>query len=331
MTEKALISVIIPVYKVEDYLRECVDSVLNQTYPDLEVILVDDGSPDGCPQICDAYAEQDERVQVIHQKNVGLSGARNAGLTIAKGDYILFLDSDDFMDVEFCARTVAAAEETGADIVVGEIVTVDEKGNVIHRGDELYFNEGQQVLDHAAAMREVITEEHMRGFAWGKLYRKEITDEIIFPVGKFYEDRYTVPKYFHRAKTVCQCPGAKTFYRMRANSITHDANAVRIFDLLEGEEWLLDFCEAEYPQLSGLIEQKYFGRLVHTWIYLYDSGDQALVDRLLQKMRSVYQIYGKKDSIHRSHKISFKCIFAMPKLYRKMLHMTKLDKNEREQ
>lgn len=117
-----LVSVIIPVYKVEKYLPMCVDSVLNQTYQNLEVILVDDGSPDNCPAICDEYAKKDERIRVIHQKNAGLSMARNAGLDICTGAYITFVDSDDALHVAFVERLLAACEENGAEIAVGDFM-----------------------------------------------------------------------------------------------------------------------------------------------------------------------------------------------------------------
>ena len=113
-----LISIIIPVYKVEKYLKRCVDSVIGQTYPNLQIILVDDGSPDNCPQICDEYAAQDKRIEVIHQANAGVSNARNNGLKVAKGDYILFIDSDDYIAPDMCEKMLAFAQQTQADIVV---------------------------------------------------------------------------------------------------------------------------------------------------------------------------------------------------------------------
>ena len=116
--EKSLISVIIPVYRVEQYLRRCVDSVLAQTYSRIQVILVDDGSPDDCPAICDAYAAKDDRVQVIHQENAGLSGARNAGIEAAEGQYLAFVDSDDYLAPEFLECLYRACVDTGSDLSV---------------------------------------------------------------------------------------------------------------------------------------------------------------------------------------------------------------------
>ena len=115
-----LVSVIIPIYKAEKYLSMCVDSVLNQTYQNLEVILVDDGSPDNCPAICDEYAQKDKRIRVIHQKNAGLSMARNAGLDICTGDYITFVDSDDALHIDFVARLLAACEDNSAEIAIAD-------------------------------------------------------------------------------------------------------------------------------------------------------------------------------------------------------------------
>ena len=114
----ALISVIIPVYRVEAYLRRCMDSVLAQTYRNMEIILVDDGSDDGCPAICDEYAGQDERVKVIHQKNAGLSGARNAGIEMAQGRYLAFVDSDDYLASDFLEQLYRACVDTDSDMSV---------------------------------------------------------------------------------------------------------------------------------------------------------------------------------------------------------------------
>ena len=125
------ISIVVPIYKVEKYIDQCVQSVLKQTYQNLEIILVDDQSPDKCPEICEQYAREDARVKVFHQKNLGLSGARNTGMQYATGDYVLFLDSDDYLALDYCERMLTMAKEENADIVVGEIISVDDDGGLL--------------------------------------------------------------------------------------------------------------------------------------------------------------------------------------------------------
>ena len=125
------LSVIVPIYNVEQYLKKCLNSIVNQTYKDLEIILVDDGSPDGCPQLCDEYASLDNRIKVIHKKNGGLSSARNAGLDIATGDYVTFVDSDDYLETDIYEKVINIFEDHSADIVSMRTQLVDQKYNVI--------------------------------------------------------------------------------------------------------------------------------------------------------------------------------------------------------
>ena len=126
--EKPLLSIIVPVYNVENYLQKCIDSILAQTLTDFELILVDDGSPDGCPALCDAAAAKDARVRVIHQKNGGLSAARNAGLDVARGAWIGFVDSDDYIAPEMYEKLYRAVQSTGADLALCDYAKVDEAG-----------------------------------------------------------------------------------------------------------------------------------------------------------------------------------------------------------
>ncbi len=170
------VSVIIPVYGVERYLARCVDSILRQTYNDLEIILVDDGSPDNCPVICDEYAQKDERVRVVHKKNGGLSSARNAGLSIATGEYVCFFDSDDFIEADMLEKLVSGIEENGDDVCVcGYYVDdVDEQENVLS---------SRTVCPNFSYMQSDFSLEEYEsilgwcGYAWNKLYRRNVLEK----------------------------------------------------------------------------------------------------------------------------------------------------------
>ena len=148
-----LVSIIVPVYKVEDYLSRCVKSLIKQTYRNIEIILVDDGSPDRCPELCDFWVEQDDRIRVIHKKNGGLSDARNAGVSIAKGEYIIFVDSDDWVDDTFVESLYLGAYNTHSDICECEIIKTDEmKKSLFLKG-----NEKSNVSTHLRASIIILT------------------------------------------------------------------------------------------------------------------------------------------------------------------------------
>ena len=325
--EKILI--IIPVYKVEDYIETCLESVIHQSYQNLEILIVDDGSPDRCPDICDRYATQDDRIQVIHQSNQGLSAARNTGIEYTTGEYVLFLDSDDYLSPNYCEIVLNAAERTGSDIVVGEIVTVDGEGGMLDSSLGLRILT-EEILDKMAAIKEVVVEHRMRGYAWGKLYKKHIVDGIRYPVGKAFEDRFTIYKYFEKADKVCLCPEAVIYYRLRLNSIMHSTSLNKWYDVLEADQELLDFCKNNYPSLVGAMESSCFGRYVHVWIKFYDSGYAEEIAKLVQKMKTIYKEYKKKYQIKFVHKLSYILIFLVPHLYRWLIHIINFDKNERD-
>ena len=318
------ISIVIPVYKVEKYIDQCVQSVLKQTYQNLEIILVDDESPDKCPEICEQYAREDDRVKVIHQKNLGLSGARNTGMQYVTGDYVLFLDSDDFLALDYCERMIEAAKKENADIVVGEIISVDDDGGLLDDKTGLHF-EQSKTIDNAQAMRQLVEQTEMKGYAWGKLYKYAVAEGIAYPVGKVYEDRFTLPLYFQRAQRISLCRQAITYYRMRTTSISHDVSIKKLNDLLEAEEWMIGFCKKNYPELVTTMESVYFGRYIHLWILLYDAGKKEEAKELVNRMKSVYKIYAEHSGIRRAHKISYRMIFMMPGLYRSLLRKMKVE------
>ena len=177
---KPQISVIVPVYKVERYLRRCVQSILNQTHSNLEVILVDDGSPDGSGALCDEFAKQDSRVQVIHKDNGGLSDARNAGLSIARGDYVTFVDSDDWIEPDAYEAMLALAEESGAQLVCAGRYDEDETTGQITVG---LCPEKRELISDKEALRRILRWDNMDSSACDKLYARALFRDIRYPVG----------------------------------------------------------------------------------------------------------------------------------------------------
>lgn len=184
-TNNELVSVIVPVYKVEPYLDRCVASILAQTYPNLEVILVDDGSPDNCPALCDAWAQRDARIRVIHKKNGGISDARNVGLDAASGAYISFVDSDDYIAENFIETLYDLLHEYHTDIsaVHWKLVYADAP-----EVPAPLSSRNVTLFQGADAIRELFTEDTYACYAWNKLCKRKLFDTIRFPVGRVMED-----------------------------------------------------------------------------------------------------------------------------------------------
>lgn len=207
------ISVIIPIYKVEPYLRQCLDSVVGQTYQELEIILVDDGSPDGCPAICDEYARQDSRIRVIHQENGGVSAARNAGLDAATGDWIGWVDPDDWIEADMYAYLLENALTYGADIVVcGRVERYPDR-------DVVWAWEKVEVWDQEQAVSRLLEDKALGNYLPEKLWRRELFEGIRFPVGEIFEDIRTVCHLFLKARRFVALPEVKYNYRQRPDSI----------------------------------------------------------------------------------------------------------------
>lgn len=189
-----LVSVIVPVYNVEPYLRRCVDSIINQTYKNLEIILVDDGSPDNCGQICDEYAKQDTRIKVIHQKNSGLSIARNNGINIANGEYILFIDSDDYVSdrlIEICMKNI----DNNDMIIFDFIKDYGKNRNEVKVLNEKYHKNYNDLL-------RGILWDSIPSYVWNKFYKKNIWDNIRFPENTNFEDLVVMPQIFLKTNKI---------------------------------------------------------------------------------------------------------------------------------
>ena len=213
-----LISVIVPVYKVEAYLEKCVYSILNQTYKELEIILVDDGSPDECGKICDNLILVDRRIKALHKENGGLSDARNVGMLHANGAYYMFIDSDDFIHPRMISILMDCLSENNGDIAVCNFESIQDD----YRMEE--FEEIKTtpiIIEEEADRRYYFLEDTYTQFtvAWNKLYKRELFEDITFPKGKVHEDEFTTYKLLHKAKKVIYMDAKLYFYVQRSNSI----------------------------------------------------------------------------------------------------------------
>lgn len=213
-----LISVIVPIYKVEKYLARCVDSILCQTYQNLEVILVDDGSPDGCGAICDAYAQKDSRVRVIHKPNGGLSSARNAGIDAAAGEYLAFIDSDDWIDADMMELLYNTMLHHNAQIAECSFRHILQ--NRVE--EETPCTASCIVGTNLDALEGCLDWKHFKPVACNKLYSRKIIQDIRYPVGRLHEDEFTTYKFFYNADKVVYIDVSKYNYdHTREDSITN--------------------------------------------------------------------------------------------------------------
>ena len=217
-----MISIIVPVYKVEAYLDDCVKSLVRQTYRDLEIILVDDGSPDRCGTMCDNWAKEDARIRVIHQPNGGLSAARNSGIRAASGEFISVIDSDDWTEPDMMEKMLGALQKTGADICI--CGWINEYENTARNADKVLPDAGLLTRQEALGR---LAGEHAVPFivAWNRLCRRKIYDNVLFPVGKIHEDEYTAHEIIGSAQSVVTLDSAFYHYRHRAKSIMASENA----------------------------------------------------------------------------------------------------------
>lgn len=290
-----LISVIVPVYRVEAYLRQCVDSICNQTYQNLEIILVDDGSPDRCGEICDFYAAQDARISVIHKKNGGLSDARNAGMAMSRGDYLIFVDSDDLLPPDAVRTLINFALSEDAALVIGDHIRFTEKipeKNIVHQETAIRTFTGVE------AMKDMLE----NGCAsWARLYRREIHQYIQFPVGEINEDEAIVLRILENCKKVVKINSVVYFYRCRPESITTSFFSIKKMDWAKHCADNLEYVRKYHPELVVDAAARYRSSL------LYSLSEIALSNEDYTK-----EVHELKKALREQKRLFFTAPFSYP-------------------
>lgn len=315
-----LISVIIPVFRVEAYLRRCMDSVLAQTYEKMEIILVDDGSDDGCPAICDEYAKKDSRVRVIHQKNAGLSGARNTGIDEAKGEYLAFVDSDDYLSPEFLERLYTACIETDSDMSVCRWEYV--KGGPIPEGGsgKTQTFTGRQMLANL-----YIPDGAYFVVAWNKLYKRELFDNIRYPLGRIHEDEATTYRIYHQVRKAAYVDVSLYGYFVTPSSITRGFNPRRL-DWVKACSERIDFFEEHgYSELMVSALQAFADGSIDIYFGLKDElpgseKEQSWIQDLVRQGLKRVKPYGRFPL---RTEIGYRMFLICPGIYRKLLDRVK--------
>lgn len=270
-----LISVIVPVYNVEKYLDRCVKSIVNQTYKNLEIILVDDGSPDRCPAMCDAWAERDSRIKVIHKENGGLSDARNAGMEIASGTYIAFVDSDDWVAADYIGAMHRAIQDTGAEIAACDVVISygDMEMGAVAKKSAL------RVCDSEEAIGDILKGEGFRAVAWNKLYHKSLLENEQYPVGKYHEDEFFTYRILAKVEKLVYLDRKLYFYFQRPGSIMNSVS-MKHLDALDAYLERLAFLQDRYPIL--FLQDKFTFCFSCTAYYRY-AGQNNSADAVIMK------------------------------------------------
>ena len=310
------VSVIVPVYNVEKFLSKCVDSLIMQTYDNLEIILVDDGSTDKCPQICDDYKRKDSRITVIHKKNGGLSDARNYGLKKSSGDYIMFIDSDDWIDSDTISILVDNFKDNNIDIIC--------YGMTIEYSDGRTYTKKiskEEVLSNESAIIALNTFKNMNVSACNKIFRKTIFSNIEFPYGKYCEDYYVMYKLFYKSKKIKVLPINKYHYYQRVGSISKDSQIK--YDYIYASKEQMEFLNDCNKKLSNI------GKIAYSFanLTIYNAHlkrkNMSGVNKLI-KEASKYRrlVYFEKD-IPLIKKIQFLLFIRFTYLYNILFKMKK--------
>lgn len=270
------ISVIVPVYNVEPYLRKCLDSIVGQTYRNLEIILVDDGSTDGSGAICEEYAEKDARVRTFHQKNFGVSSARNRGLAAATGEFIGWVDSDDWIEPDMYEYLLKHQQREQSDITV------------CGRWEEYPYRSLQRgwaqerVLNKEQALKQLLENDVMQNFLWDRLWKRELFADQRFPEGRTYEDIAVMHRLFLRAEEVLCLPEAKYHYRQRVGSIVGDTSLENRIDHFLAAKQRYDEIGAQWPQFENLMLGQCVASAIGIWRGYYRNPEPVRKQMLPQ-------------------------------------------------
>lgn len=275
-----MISVIVPVYNAEKHLPRCIESIQNQTYKDIELILIDDGSTDTCGEICDRYAGQDRRIRVFHTENGGVSAARNRGLEEAAGEYICFVDSDDYVGRDYVRILYDSVCSCNADIAfISTLEVTKEDTSFITSEDR------RQEFDSRSAFAEMLKGER---FTWGspaKMYTQELARRICFPVGNSYDDFFTNPYLLEHCNRCVYSSSIQYYYYQRENSLTHSISEKSIRLWVRGMDKLFAYVEKQYPEYMELADRSFAINVTRVVIdrLLYDKDYKKWADRILKK------------------------------------------------
>lgn len=322
MLNEELISVIVPIYNVEKYIKKCVDSIINQEYKNLEIILVDDGSPDKCGKICDEYSKIDSRIKVIHKQNGGLSDARNAGIEYSNGEYIVCVDGDDYIERDMISFLYSNIKKYNADMAVcGYSYDYDGK---IKRKKE-HSSEKIEVLSTEQAVEKMLDSKSLFGWiAWNKLYRKKIFSNVMYPKGKLYEDMATTYKLVCNSKNIVYSEKSKYNYVIRQGSIIRTYKyEEKELDRIEIAKEMYTFLLNKYSNLKNKLDIFLVSQYVDVVNYIIKANDYD--EKVIKETKNIIRknlkaiLNGDIPSVKKVQYLILVCNFKLYRyLYKKM-------------
>ena len=283
------ISIVVPVYNVEKYLEKCIGSIINQEYKNIEIILVNDGSTDNSLKICNEYKQQDKRIMVIDKENGGLSDARNAGIEKSTGDYIMFIDSDDWIYCNMVGRLYTLITESNACIAQCDFIKVCNDENVCFNNE----NKNIKVMDNREALLSIYENRGIKSIVtWNKIYKKKLFDDIRFPKGKIHEDEFTTYRLFDKCKKVIDTNEIMYYYRQREGSIMKSNFSIKRLDAIEAIKERIDyFNNKNYKDLKLMAENQlqFILRSFYLEVYKRDiENKQIYLNRIAKDVKENY-------------------------------------------
>ena len=293
-----MISVVVPVYNVSQYLQSCMASIFAQDIDKIEIILVDDGSTDNSGELCDQYARGDSSVKVIHQKNAGLSAARNAGIEIAQGEFITFVDSDDMLAPNFIGTALELAEQDQADFIAFSNIRCEADAQW---PIECPKSEGCEVHtydDRDQKMQKFLIGNEIGTTAWAKVYRRALFEKIRYPVGKYHEDVFTTYKVVDKASKIVTTSQVGYIYRKSPNSITTSGFSEKRLDSVEGKLQQLSFIQENYPSQQKEAETGVIYACNQCLMLMAQAGYRD--KEIMHRFQDLYRKYGRsylKESV----------------------------------
>ena len=265
-----MVSIVIPVYNVEKYIDTCIKSVVSQTYSDIEIILVDDGSTDSSGAICDRYKSEDSRITVYHTENGGLSAARNYGIDRANGEYLTVVDSDDFVALDFIEYLYKILMDSKSDIAICDYSFVDEDCREYISQEVKEYTKTWHSED---ALKRMLYQQEFTNSAWAKLYKISLFENIRYPYGKLFEDMGTTYKLIMKAKKVAFGSSKKYLYRQRADSIMFSVFDLRKLDCVELAEEMVEEISEKMPKIRFAAKARAFSANLHILLQIPDTLD----------------------------------------------------------
>lgn len=311
------ISVIVPVYNVEQYLERCVDSIINQTYTNLEIILVNDGSADNSGKLCDELAKKDERIRVIHKENGGLSDARNRGIDESESDLVGFIDSDDYIDSDMYEVLLKNLNDTDADLSMCALYDVYNNTPEVQ-----VTNKETWKLSSEQAIKMVMEAKILSVTAVNKLYRKSLFTDLKFEVGKIAEDAFIMIKLLDKCEKIVATNEKKYYYVHRENSITTQKFSTKFLNVIEAYEQNSNIILEKYPKLKDVAQTRM------NWAYFYvldrlllddNYNDKELENKLISYLKNYRKDILNDPLFTKGRKIGFIALLLSRNLYRKLI------------